>query len=58
MGYDGTFDENKWVNILYDNIKVLLESKMHCFEEFLAQFDQFKEILKIKPEEYLKLQEA
>lgn len=58
MGYDGTFDDNKWVNILYENIKTLVDSKMHCLEDYLKEFEPFKEVLKIKPEEYLKQVEA
>jgi dynein heavy chain len=52
------FDENKWVNDLYDQLKIDIEYALLPLDIFLKQFDNYKEILKIKPDEYLKKVES
>lgn len=48
------FDENLWVNELYNSLKAILEQSLTPLDEFLKCFDVYKDVLKLKPEEYIK----
>lgn len=47
-------DENKWVTEMYEQLKVDVENSLQPLETFLKCFDAYKDVLKIKPDEYIK----
>ncbi len=48
------FDENLWVNTLYDALGEHLEKSFAALDEYLKTFLIYKEILMMRPEEYIK----
>lgn len=48
------WDENKWINDLYDLLRKAVEQSLDPLDDYLKCFDVYKEVLKLKPDEYLK----
>jgi len=46
-------DENKWIWDLYEKFKNELEVAIVPLEAYLRSFDEYKEILALKPDEYV-----
>lgn len=48
------FDENIWVNKLYDSLNEHLERSFVALDEYLKCYLVYREILMMRPEEYIK----
>ena len=48
------YDENIWVNELYDKLKRGVDRSLDSLDVYLRCFDSYKEVLQLKPEEYIK----
>ncbi|KAL4464296.1 hypothetical protein ABPG72_011341 [Tetrahymena utriculariae] len=49
---DQQFDENKWVNELFALMTQELEQSIQPLDEYLKQYDPYKPLLQLNPEEY------
>jgi hypothetical protein len=48
------YDENEWVDKIYAKLSKEVENSIVPLEQYLAKFDQYKSILKMNAEEYVK----
>lgn len=51
---DQPLDENLWVKQLYADLRQKLEGAIEPIVQYLSQFDSFLEVLRLKPDEYVK----
>lgn len=48
------YDEHQWITELHDKLKVMIEKSLEGLSDYLKCFDVYKEVLKIRPDEYIK----
>jgi len=48
------WDEHKWINEIYEDLKKIVERCLDPLDDYLKCFDVYKDVLKIKPDEYIK----
>jgi hypothetical protein len=48
------WDEHKWITDLYENLKKVLDASLDPLDDYLKCFDLYKDVLKLKPDEYIK----
>lgn len=51
-------DENKWIWDMIENLKAKLSVGVDPLQEYLGIFEEFKEVLLMKPDEYVRSLEA